>query len=176
MALKDNHNWANLANFCSCRYDYKKNEAQSDGKTQKSTLSWSIQFWIPIANVSENVQHEKNSLKNLTHWTKNLISINDANYMDQQSEEKEKSIQLPSFTSEQHLSTRSKTSMHLQKVKFFLVFVEQIFFPTLTDPPTIRFNNMFPYYLPQNIQCCKRSKKSKDNWFWKKTVKGKNGF
>ena len=140
----------------------QKNEAQSDRKIQKSTLSWSIQFWIRIANVSENVQHEKISLKNLTHWTKSLISINDANYMDQQCEEKEKCIEFPSFTSEQHLSTKSKASMQLQKVKFFLVFVNQNTFLTPTDPPTIRFNNMFPYYLPQNIQCCKRSIKSKD--------------
>ena len=105
-----------------------KKRGTSRQKTQKSIFSWSIQFWIPIANSSENVQYEKTSLKDLTHWTKNLISINDANFIDQQSEEKEKSIQLPSFTSEQHLSTRSKTSMHLQKVNFFLVFVEQIFF------------------------------------------------
>ena len=140
----------------------QKNEAQSDRKTQKSNLSWSIQFWIPIANVSENVQHEKNSLKNLTLWTKNLISNNDANYMDQQCEEKEKRIELPSFTSEQHLSTMSKASMELQKVRVFLVFVNQNTFPTPTDPPTIRFNKRFPYYLPQNIQCCKGSIKSKD--------------
>ena len=97
------------------------------------------------------MQYEKTSLRDLTQRTKNLISINDANFFDQQSEEKEKSIQLPSFTSEQHLSTRSMTSMHLQKVNFFLVFVEQIFFPTLTDPPTTMFINTFPYYLPQNI-------------------------
>ena len=119
-------------------------------KTQKSIFSWSIQFWIPISKNSENVQYEKTSLRDLTHRTKNLISINDANFIDQQSEEKGKSIQLHSFTSEQHLSTRSKTSMHLQKIKFLLVFVEQKVFPTPTDPPTM-FNNMFPYYMPQNI-------------------------
>ena len=82
--------------------------------------------------------------------------------MDQQCEEKEKRIKLPSFTSEQHLSTMSKASTQLRKVGFFLVFVNQNTIPTPTDPPTIRFNNMFPYYLPQNIQCCKRSIKSKD--------------
>ena len=120
-------------------------------KTQKSIFPWSIQFWIPIAKHSENVQYEKTSLRDLTHRTKNLISINDANFIDQQSEEKEKSIQLHSFTFEQHLSTRSKTSMHLQKIKLFLVFVEQKVFPTPTDPPTTMFNNMFPYYMPQNI-------------------------
>ena len=150
MSLKENHNWANLANFCPCRHDDKKRGTVRQ-ITQKPIVSWSIQFWIPIANNSENVQYEKTSLKDLTHRTKNLISTNDANFIDQQSEEKEKSIQLHSFTSEQHLSTMSKTSMQLQKVKFFIVFVNQYTFPTPTDPPRARCNKNFSYYLTQKI-------------------------
>ena len=140
-----------------------KKRGTSRQKTQKSIFSWSIQFCTPIANNSENVQYDKTSLKNLTHWTKNLIWSNDAIFIDQQNDGKEKWIQFPSFTSERHSNPRSKTSMHLQKVEFFLVFLKQNFFPTLTDPPTTMSNNMFPYYLPQDIQCCKRSRTSKDN-------------
>ena len=94
-------------------------------KTSKSIHLWSNQFWNPIANVSVKVQNEKTSIKNLKHKRKKLIPITELNTPINTMKWTRSWSQFPSFMSDQFLSTRSKTGMHLKKFQFFLVSAGQ---------------------------------------------------
>ena len=76
-------------------------------------------FWNLFANVSLTLKNEKISTQNLTHRLKKLFLINEATTFTNTRKQKRSCIQFPSFMSKQHLSTRSKTCMHLKNSNVF---------------------------------------------------------
>ena len=101
-----------------------KNTRQSRQSQAKIPSRGQISFLIPFANVSVTPQYEKTSSWNLKHREK-LIPITEATLAINTMKLKRSCSQFPSLKSEQYLSTRSKTCMHLKNFKFFLVFAGQ---------------------------------------------------
>ena len=104
--------------YCSrCRFDVDDNRRHNAA--------------INIQNQSIRCQFRRFRKKCITKeiptetWAKdkNTDSSQLPNSIHQHKEEKEKCIQFPLFTSEHHLSTRSKTFVNLKKFKFFVVFM-----------------------------------------------------
>ena len=103
----------------------QQNEASSNRNKSKSIHSCSNEYRNQKASDSVKVQNEKNSTQNLTPQWKKLILRNYAFVFTNTMKKKEMCIQFPSFTSEQYLSTRSKTFVNLKKLKFSLVALGQ---------------------------------------------------
>ena len=84
-------------------------------QTPKTTQSWSNHYWNPITNVSVKVQYEK--ITKTWNIAEKTHSNNGRNYTHQYREVKGSCNQFPSFMSEPYLSTKSKTCVHLKKLK-----------------------------------------------------------
>ena len=122
MSSKEKHRCSILAGFNPRRF---QDEEMRQNSTKNANIIHAVsnQFWNPIANISVKVQYEKSSTKNRTHRWNNFSANNDATIFTKAM--KKKGYPISYIHSEQHLGTRSKTCMLLEKFKFFLNFAVQ---------------------------------------------------
>ena len=122
----------------------QQNEASSNRNKSKSIHSCSNEYRNQKASDSVKVQNERNSTQNLTPQWKKLILRNYAFVFTNTMKKKEMCIQFPSFLSQQDLSTRFKTSIHLRETKFIPVFVGQKYISSTSRATNERMQNWGP--------------------------------